>query len=161
VLEHHGPRKLQNMLIALKYLHGHPCVDCGESDVRVLDFDHRDPKAKHFSIGDALTRSTLSVEMLVDEIALCDIRCANCHRKKAKTWKVLSIEQLSSALTETLARRKLTKTGKPTKAGRPILRTVKSPPRTRPLKFGRLQTTRYLRILSWLDKYPPRVCEVE
>ncbi len=35
----------------LDYLAQHPCVDCGISDVRVLEFDHRDPGAKRAEIS--------------------------------------------------------------------------------------------------------------
>jgi hypothetical protein len=59
----------------------HPCVDCGESDPVVLEFDHRDPAAKSFSIGDALGK-TWQWEKIAAEIAKCDVRCANCHRRR-------------------------------------------------------------------------------
>ena len=61
------------------YLSKHPCIDCGEKDLRVLDFDHIKGKAKSVS---ELVRSGASVERVRVEIKLCVVRCANCHRKK-------------------------------------------------------------------------------
>ena len=61
------------------YLKANPCVDCGEANIVVLEFDHiRD---KDFNISDA-TRKGVSIKKLKDEIAKCEVRCANCHRKK-------------------------------------------------------------------------------
>lgn len=56
------------------------CVDCGESDPRCLDFDHIDPTTKTDSIG-VLVRKC-SYESVLIEIAKCEVRCSNCHRKK-------------------------------------------------------------------------------
>ena len=61
------------------YLKGNPCVDCGEADTIVLEFDH--VAGKDFNISDA-TRKGVSMKRLKDEIAKCEVRCANCHRKK-------------------------------------------------------------------------------
>ena len=61
------------------YLKTHPCVDCGETDTIVLEFDH--VAGKDFNISDA-TRKGVSIKKLKDEIAKCEVRCANCHRKK-------------------------------------------------------------------------------
>lgn len=61
------------------YLSWHPCIDCGENDPDVLDFDHR--YNKDFSISHALTRG-YSVTRIAAEISKCDVRCANCHRIK-------------------------------------------------------------------------------
>jgi ribosomal protein L37AE/L43A len=58
----------------------HPCVDCGEDDQVVLEFDHRPGETKRFNIGDA-ARRCFSVASVEAEIAKCDIRCANCHRR--------------------------------------------------------------------------------
>jgi hypothetical protein len=52
------------------------CIDCGERDPVVLDFDHRDAKRANVSL---LARRS-GVARLEAEIALCDVRCANCHR---------------------------------------------------------------------------------
>ena len=57
-----------------------PCMDCGESyPPYVMDFDHRDGSEKEFNVGN-MTRS--SVQKVLDEIAKCDLVCANCHRER-------------------------------------------------------------------------------
>ena len=62
------------------YLSSHPCVDCGETDHRVLDFDHRDRTTKHANVSYLLCSA--GFERLKAEVAKCDVRCANCHRRK-------------------------------------------------------------------------------
>ena len=65
-----------------EYLKNNPCVDCGESDPVVLEFDHQ--RDKLFAIGDA-PRKTTSIKVVAAEVAKCEVRCANCHRKKTYT----------------------------------------------------------------------------
>ena len=62
------------------HLKANPCVDCGETNTIVLEFDHIGDD-KHFSISDAVRRG-FSMEKVKDEIAKCEVRCANCHRRK-------------------------------------------------------------------------------
>lgn len=62
----------------LDYLVQHPCVDCGLRDVRVLEFDHRDPEAKRAEIS-VLAATGYSLAAVQAEVRLCDVRCANCH----------------------------------------------------------------------------------
>jgi hypothetical protein len=77
--------------IVVDYLKHNPCIKCNETDIVVLEFDHRDSATKEFCISDAL-RDVPSVERLSIEIAKCDILCANCHRRKTalsnKNFKV-------------------------------------------------------------------------
>lgn len=59
------------------------CVDCGEKDVRVLELDHvRGQKIMGVS---AMVSRNMSIERITAEIAKCEVRCANCHRRK--TWE--------------------------------------------------------------------------
>jgi hypothetical protein len=64
-----------------EYLRTHPCIDCGESEIACLDFDHRDPKKKRYCIGAGVASGILP-ESIIEEIEKCDVRCSNCHRKK-------------------------------------------------------------------------------
>ena len=57
----------------------HPCVDCGESDRIVLDFDHVRGK-KQANVAD-LVKAGCSWSRISAEIEKCDVRCANCHRR--------------------------------------------------------------------------------
>lgn len=62
----------------LAYLREHPCVDCGETDPVVLEFDHL--RDKKFGIGEGFRdREWQSV---LDEMAKCEVVCANCHRRR-------------------------------------------------------------------------------
>ena len=58
-----------------------PCVECGENDPIVLDFDHRNPAEKLFNISSAINK-TRDLSIVCAEIAKCDIRCSNCHRRR-------------------------------------------------------------------------------
>ena len=60
------------------YLREHPCVDCGESDPIVLEFDHL--RDKKFPISKGLTDRNWND--VLDEIAKCEVVCANCHRRR-------------------------------------------------------------------------------
>lgn len=62
----------------LEYFITHPCVDCGESDPVVLDFDHIGDKT--FAISSQLEHQRW--ERILLEIAKCEVRCSNCHRRK-------------------------------------------------------------------------------
>jgi len=48
-----------------------------ESDYIVLEFDHKHDKKYNVS-----AMHTLSLELLIKEIEKCEVRCANCHRRK-------------------------------------------------------------------------------
>jgi len=62
-----------------EYLRLNPCVDCGEADPVVLEFDHQGDKK--FAIGDA-ARKGVTLNTVIAEVAKCQVRCANCHRRK-------------------------------------------------------------------------------
>jgi DNA-binding CsgD family transcriptional regulator len=54
------------------------CIDCGNNDPRVLEFDHvRGNKMGHVSHG---IKNAWNLTKLQDEIDKCEIRCCNCHR---------------------------------------------------------------------------------
>lgn len=73
------------------YLQSHPCIDCGEKDILVLEFDHRDRNSKIGDINSIISGSG-SLEKVSEEISKCDVRCANCHRRKTArenaSWKL-------------------------------------------------------------------------
>ena len=57
-----------------------PCSDCGVAyRYYVMDFDHRpgELKIKHIA-----HLSTYSEELILREVAKCDLVCSNCHRER-------------------------------------------------------------------------------
>ncbi len=64
-----------------EFLRSHPCVDCGEADPVVRQFDHQDPKAKSSEVGELLRRRVAWVKIQA-EIDKCDVRCANDHQRR-------------------------------------------------------------------------------
>lgn len=65
----------------IDYLSKHPCVDCGEDDIIVLEFDHIDRSTKETNISNAV-RDGMKLARLEAEVEKCLVRCANCHRRK-------------------------------------------------------------------------------
>jgi hypothetical protein len=77
-------RKKSIQEVIWNYLTNHPCIDCGENDPIVLDFDHvKGEKKKEIS---RMIKGNNGIKSILEEIDKCEVRCANCHRKKtAKT----------------------------------------------------------------------------
>jgi hypothetical protein len=63
----------------VEYLRTHPCVDCGETDIVVLEFDHLRDKVAAIS---AMVVAARSWKVILAEIDKCEVRCANCHRRR-------------------------------------------------------------------------------
>jgi hypothetical protein len=77
----HGPvYHAANLRRLVEYLLLHPCVDCGEHDPIVLEFDHRDRSTKRTTVANLMRYSAWP--QIESEIAKCDVRCANCHRRR-------------------------------------------------------------------------------
>jgi hypothetical protein len=88
----------ENLRRLVEYLLDHPCVDCGEGDILVLDFDHRDRSTKRMAVGSLVRYGSWS--LLDYEIAKCDVRCANCHRRRTAQqmgWRKVALAELIRA----------------------------------------------------------------
>ena len=76
--------QLERTRFLLDFFVTHPRSDCGETDPVVLEFDHLRDKA--FNIGGALSRR--SWQAILDEMAKCEVVCANCHRRRTALRRV-------------------------------------------------------------------------
>lgn len=65
----------------LAYMSDKTCATCGESDIRVLEFDHLDSKNKLFTVSQAVPLGYNWKAVLI-EIKKCQILCSNCHKKR-------------------------------------------------------------------------------
>ncbi len=72
-------QKRHRALISLVSSYKTRCSRCGFSNPKALDFHHREPSQKKFTIGNA-TRDKIDPKRLIAEIQKCDVLCANCHR---------------------------------------------------------------------------------
>lgn len=84
-------RRISVKVWLLKYLLTHPCVDCGETDPVVLQFDHQGDKIGNIA---RMIRDN-SLAKVQAEVAKCLVRCANCHTRKTARdfgwWKNASL----------------------------------------------------------------------
>jgi hypothetical protein len=62
----------------VEYFHEHPCADCGEADPLVLEVD----PLRDTPLEVTNQFATWNWEEILDEIARCEIVCANCHRPR-------------------------------------------------------------------------------
>jgi hypothetical protein len=69
-------------VLVFAYLAHNPCVDCGERDPVLLEFDHRDDVEKVSSISDMIRGGHWSWAKVYREIQKCDVRCVGCHRRR-------------------------------------------------------------------------------
>lgn len=89
ILAQKNSLRVRNRQYVWDYLLEHPCVDCGEDDIVVLEFDHVDSKECQIS---GLLSNMASLDRIQSEIDKCEVRCANCHRRKTaieNNWHVL------------------------------------------------------------------------
>lgn len=78
------------MELFIKYMADKSCVDCGEGDSLVLQFDHLRNKTMNIA---KCVHNSWSWDRILGEMSKCEIVCANCHtRRTAKRagWKKLS-----------------------------------------------------------------------
>lgn len=82
----------ETLLKIWDYLTSHACIDCGNNNPIVLEFDHlRDKKA---SISDLVRLHRSSWRTIQSEIEKCVVRCANCHRIKTaqeRKWSIFGL----------------------------------------------------------------------
>lgn len=62
------------------YLDDEVCADCGWTDSRVLQFDH--VRGEKRGEVPAMVNAGYGWDTILEEIAKCEIRCANCHTRK-------------------------------------------------------------------------------
>ena len=82
------------------YLSQHPCVDCDETDPIVLELDHRESAEKLHNLS-RMWYNGYSWKKIEQEIAKCDVRCANCHRRRTarqQGWSNLVLQDMIGRL---------------------------------------------------------------
>jgi len=70
-------RRLDQLRLVFDHFRENPCVDCGEDNPALLEFDHVDESAKSFGVGGKI--GDVSTPKLLKEIEKCQVRCKNCH----------------------------------------------------------------------------------
>jgi|TARA_Y100000034_G_scaffold108896_1_gene139652 hypothetical protein len=85
---------VENRKKLVLYLESHPCVDCGETNIMFLEFDHVTGEKKK-AISDMIL-DKYCWETILEEINKCVVRCMKCHRiktyKEIKWWGFQYVE---------------------------------------------------------------------
>jgi len=85
----------RNALLVLERLRQASCQDCGVADPLVLQFDHLTAKRKDVAW---LVSSGSRASLISAELAKCEVRCANCHRRRtARTGNWYRLRYLGTA----------------------------------------------------------------
>lgn len=82
-----------------EYLSTHPCADCGEADIVVLDFDHQGDKTEEIN---AMIAAGKPWPLIQAEIKKCEVVCSNDHRRrtaKAFGWYRTVLQPSLASLT--------------------------------------------------------------
>jgi len=72
--------RIRNRQFIHEYLKTHSCIDCPEKDIVALEFDH--VRGKKIKAVARMAQDAFSLESIIEEIAKCDVRCSNCHKKR-------------------------------------------------------------------------------
>lgn len=76
-------RRVSSVIAEIDRLKRGPCSDCGgRYNPWQMDFDHRDPSLKEDGISRLIRDRKWSLERVLEEVAKCDLVCANCHRQR-------------------------------------------------------------------------------
>ena len=77
----------QKMRIYIDELRQEPCTDCKQCfPIDCMEFDHVPERGKKlFAISEAAGGQTFSEKKFTEELAKCDLVCANCHRIRTAT----------------------------------------------------------------------------
>ncbi len=60
-----------------------PCTDCkGSFKPWQMDFDHKEAATKLDAVSTLTSYRVVSLKRIIEEIAKCDLVCANCHRDR-------------------------------------------------------------------------------
>jgi hypothetical protein len=95
--ESRNARRQSARELVLERLRDSACVDCGERDPVVLEYDHLAEKL--FAISTLVSRPTRS-DLIEAEMAKCDVVCCNCHRRRTYTRRGVARTAASAARIE-------------------------------------------------------------
>lgn len=78
--ESQARRRLERREVIAQIKRERGCMFCGEREPICLDFHHRDRSTKIANVS-MLVVMKAAYSRIHEEIAKCDVLCANCHRK--------------------------------------------------------------------------------
>lgn len=91
-------KRRERKLKIIRQFKSKPCMDCQiPYPSYIMEFDHREPSKKNFTIGEYGASGSSGIQRLLNEIAKCDVVCANCHRERTQK-QILNRRKLCNLL---------------------------------------------------------------